>query len=495
MPPRRAILSIVPVLGGMAMCHLFAAAWVYAGNRALADMVRRIADQGYQPVPNLLVMDRLYAVSTALYGAILFTLSLGAGLSLAAFGAWWLWKNPLREDKVSAGVFCLAWLALTVWVNTSGFAPWPTLLCIAVPAAVLALCRTLLRKPSSESSLFRSTAFLIPLVVATLVWLPQYSPGLFTQMRDGLLLSNPVGEKINDFYYRYTLYPANVFKSQAQRQLHTAYVDAEGRGIDRELLEQLLARNDYIPVDSPDNVDLVVRAGEGAVELVHQGRVVLAPERDGFLERPGPFLSRFSHLTDRHAPFRTLVFFCLVPGFPIFVYALFYSAFFVAALALFPVLRARRVAGIGCLALGLLMLVPVYRVAGDSHEGADLMEMLESPESMERVAGLRSAWKERVDLCESGVHQRFVDSPHVAERYWVARCLARCDGMSGFSALLEMADDGHPNVECMAVYSLARTGAPQALPPVLEKVRQSPDWYVQMYAYKALERLGWRQGK
>jgi hypothetical protein len=61
----------------------------------------------------------------------------------------------------------------------------------------------------------------IPVIVLALLWTSQIDSRFFVDFRDVLLLSNPVGTKINDFYYDYTLFPAEVFKSLEQKLLKT----------------------------------------------------------------------------------------------------------------------------------------------------------------------------------------------------------------------------------------------------------------------------------
>ena len=62
-------------------------------------------------------------------------------------------------------------------------------------------------------------------------------------------MSNPPDRDVSSFYYRYTLYPAEVFKSLDQRLIRTMAwpgADADPHpGLRRELI-----RNDYLPVET-----------------------------------------------------------------------------------------------------------------------------------------------------------------------------------------------------------------------------------------------------
>ncbi|MBW1701613.1 MAG: HEAT repeat domain-containing protein [Deltaproteobacteria bacterium] len=61
--------------------------------------------------------------------------------------------------------------------------------------------------------------------------------------------------------------------------------------------------------------------------------------------------------------------------------------------------------------------------------------------------------------------------------------------------LLSFLDDPHPNVVCMAFYSLGRRGNMESAKKIMNRFETSDHWYEQWYAYKALRTLGWKQTK
>ncbi len=62
---------------------------------------------------------------------------------------------------------------------------------------------------------------LIPIPLLALLWFTQFDSAMFLDLRDNLLLSNLLGRKFSDFYYNYTLYPAEAFKSLDQKMIKT----------------------------------------------------------------------------------------------------------------------------------------------------------------------------------------------------------------------------------------------------------------------------------
>ncbi|MBE9542760.1 MAG: hypothetical protein IMF01_10620, partial [Proteobacteria bacterium] len=97
---------------------------------------------------------------------------------------------------------------------------------------------------------------LIPLIVLTALWVSQADSHLFVGLRDNLLLSNSFGMKINDFYYKYTLYPAEVFKSLDQKTLKTCSLEHINKKTIAGLLEKQLINHDYLDIKGNEVVDL-----------------------------------------------------------------------------------------------------------------------------------------------------------------------------------------------------------------------------------------------
>ena len=61
--------------------------------------------------------------------------------------------------------------------------------------------------------------------------------------------------------------------------------------------------------------------------------------------------------------------------------------------------------------------------------------------------------------------------------------------------LLKFLEDKNTNVRSMTFHSLGLQNNRQAIKPILEKIKISHDWYAQLYAYKSLRSLGWKQKK
>jgi HEAT repeat protein len=59
--------------------------------------------------------------------------------------------------------------------------------------------------------------------------------------------------------------------------------------------------------------------------------------------------------------------------------------------------------------------------------------------------------------------------------------------------LTRLLDDPHINVRTQALEALAQRKDRAASGQILKHLKTSPEWYDQLYAYRALRALGWNQ--
>jgi hypothetical protein len=116
---------------------------------------------------------------------------------------------------------------------------------------------------------------------------------LFFDLRDNLLLTNRIGTKINDFYYRYTLYPAEVFKSFDQKLLKTYHLENIQNKSTAESIENKLAHYDYIHVRDDSSADLTLAQEGNSLRFKYQGSTILRVTPRSVLSNPGKALREF----------------------------------------------------------------------------------------------------------------------------------------------------------------------------------------------------------
>jgi len=482
-------------LSGLLLAQVLFLLPVYQSNLHLSDTINAIDTAGYLAIPNLKTMPALKTFATAFMGGLFFTFTLGAGLSVSAFACAWLWDRLLKRKTRFLLLFLIPWWLCLTALNIKGMILSATAGFLLIPPVVFFLTLKWMPRKSGDDPLPCLLVRLAPIVVLATIWLYLSGTSIFINVRDVFLLSNPAGIAINDFYYRYTMYPARVFKTLNQKTLKTCNLKNIDKKSLQKRIENRLLRNDYLPVEQYRHVDLTIEKKESFLIFKNQGREVLRCTAGDFFSSPGSRLKTFSSETDRYSLFRQLTFISLVTGLPALVYMLAYCLLqIISFLAGLPLKLSL------ILSPALIMLAGLALLAGLSHFSgnatADVQNPIQALESEHlhiRIAALKKIADKHLKITGFQRYKTILESPYIAERYWAARALGADRDAESSRDLLALLDDPHPNVVCQAFYALGQRGDKNAVPKILKRIKKSDHWYVQWYAYKAARKLKWKQ--
>ena len=374
------------LLAGLSVAQVIATLQVYLSNKILYRTVTAINDAGYLSVPNLQIMDRLQEFGPAVYGGLFFTLSVGTGLSLLSFAAAWVWDRLFSRNTIPLIFLLFLWAGSLAAANWKGFSPMVSAYFLVIPAVVFWFTLRLMPPQTERHPWSYRIVSLIPIALLACLWGTQMDGHLFVDIRDKLLLSNPLGAKIADFYYRYTLYPAEVFKSLDQKTIKTCNLEQIRKRFLRKLLEGKLLNYDYLNTGGDGEVDLTIKEKGKTLILENRGKVILKTTPNDFLSAPANILKQFSLETDRYPFFRQFTFFSLLIGFPITLYLFLYTIL-LSLLCQFLDLKAFSIAAsILCFSAGIILLAPLFPGNPGNIHKKDLARVLESERWQERGA-------------------------------------------------------------------------------------------------------------
>ena len=339
---------------------------------------------------------------------------------------------------------------------------------------------------------FGEFAPVIPLLLLALLWLPRAGGDVFLDISDNLLLSNSFGTKISDFYYRYTLYPAEAFKSLDQKILRTCRLEGI-KNSPTQLLEKKLLDHDYLNIRGYPKADLEIMEEGGMLAFRNGGKTILRTAPGDFLAAPGDILKEFPLKRDRHSFFRKFTFFCLLTGFPVILYAALYALFRLAFRLFMAPKRSSVATFILCFTIGAVILSLLYFGGRKAMDAGNLSEAMESGSRRERVAALKIVERKGMEIGDFKAYKKMLKSFHIPERYWLAKAMGKSRKPETYNDLLFLLNDPDQNVVCMAFYALGQRKNPGAAGEIINRIEASGDWYSQQYAYRALRRLGWKQ--
>jgi Ca2+/Na+ antiporter len=462
-------------------------------NGDLYRKLTAVKDAGYLQIPNQQIMPSLQEFGPAFFGGLFFTFTVGAGLSVISFAASWMWDRIFSRNRLLLILLFLPWTVCLVFVNYRGLSPMVSAYFFVVPAVVSVFTLKLMPEVDKHRAWLNRIVHFVSITLLALLWASQTGSHMFLDIRDNLLLSNSWGRRVNDFYYTYTLYPAEVFKSLDQKTLKTCNLESIREKSIATSLERALVNYDYLNVGRHGAADLKISQEENKLVFEHKRARILRVTTREFLSGPGRVLKEFSSKSDRETFFRQFTFLSLLVGFPLTMYVVVHGLLCLVLGRLVGLRNAQTVASILCFSVGLLLLIPLYLHRGKEIELKGLAEALESERWQDRIAALKVIQREGIEVSEFPGYQTGLTSPHVPERYWLVRALSVSRLPETYKDLSAFLDDPNSNVVSMAFYALGQRGDRGAIKEIIKRIETSDHWYCQWYAYKALRNLGWKQ--
>lgn len=485
----------IALLLGLFSAQIIATIQVYLSDLYLYRSVTAVLKNEYLPIPNQLIMNHLQDIGPAVGGGLFFTLTVGVGISILTIGMVWIWDRIFNRKKIVAGFFIFFWLMCIAGVNMNSFYPVVTAYFVVIPAVVSIAAVALMPAEHNRRVWLGRAILLSPVVILAILWINVMDRGLFIDIRDTILLSNPVGITINNFYYDYTLYPAEVFKTLDQKSLKTCNLDQIQTASLSTQLERTLIHYDYLTVRNYDDADLKIVEEGDTLLFRNRGQTILRTTAEDFFSQPKSMLREFSFKTDGHAFFRQFTILSLLLGFPLTLYILLYTLLFLAATILCDVRKAAVIASVLCLIIGIAFVVPMYFATGEKINKNNVAQTIQSPRWQERVQALKVVVGEKLEIADFPGYETILSHHSIPERYWLAQAFGVSRRSETYGNLLQLLDDPQPIVVCKAFEALGRRGDPGVVPEILRRFKSSDHWYEQLYAYQALRTLGWNQTK
>ena len=203
---------------------------------------------------------------------------------------------------------------------------------------------------------------------------------------------------VNNFYYRYTLYAAESFKSFDQKTLRTCKMEGFKEGGQSGKLKKRLLQRDVLVLPAIRKPDMVLTSSNGNLRLASTGGRSIDTTVDNFLANPNTWLEKFSQTSDRQGPFRRLTLLGLLLGFPILLFIIIYG---LSSTALGLMVKEDQVvlfASALCLIIGIMLFIPMFNASPVQITKDGLGNALASDQWTLRVAALRFSEQRNIDI-------------------------------------------------------------------------------------------------
>ena len=488
------------LLLGLSIAQVLSTLQVYLSNADYHKFLTSIQQGGYLTVPNEHVFSTLTDLGPAFCGGLFFTLTTGATLTIISSGLAWAWDRLFSRNRIILQLLLLFLLFFLISANIHGFSPLITGHLLFIPILVFRFTLRWLPEEPKNQSYVNLIYPVIPFLVFTLIlflWKPALvNTDRFLSIRDYLLLSNAIGRKVNAFYYENSLYATRILRSYGQQLIRTCSLDGVSDPLHRARITHVLLSRDYLPLENAVRPDLRVAQSGQDLAFYDQEEWVLQSSVRDFFSNPAEPLKQYEMRTARHTfllGFTMLsVFFIGLLFLSFCVYTPFYL---ISGLFLKSTPRSIKAGILWPVAFLLVFLVFRGSNTEDLSDPKNLSTAMTSDRLHSRITALKYVLRHRIDIAGYPAYQGMLKSHHIPERYWLAKAMGVSRTSDTRESLHRLLDDPHFNVVCMAMDSLGRRGNRTDIPLILSKIEASHNWYEQWYAYRAIRRLGWKQGK
>jgi Ca2+/Na+ antiporter len=486
------------LLLGLSIAQVLSTVQVYVSNAQYYTFLTSVQDAGYLAVPNEHVFSNLRDFGPAFCGGLFFTLTAGVALTIISSALAWAWDRLFSRNRIVLFLLSILLLLCLLSVNIQGFSPLITGYLLFIPIPVFRF--TLNRLPeqqkdqSHKNLIFPAITFLmLPLIL--IVWRPSdMSKDRLLDVRDYLLLSNSIGRKVNAFYYENSLYSTRVFRSYGQQLLRSSRLEGLSDPSLTKRMTGILLSRDYLPLRNAIRPDLRIALSDKDLEFYSQDELLLKTSMRDFFHNPAESLKQFEERTDRHSFLLVFTMFSIFFLGAILLFACIYTPFhLISGFFLKSTPRAIKAGILWPVAFLLVYLAFSTSDTENLRAPQSLSKAITSDHLHIRIAALKYILRTKIDIAEFPAYPNMLKSQHIPERYWLAKALGVSRSPQTRKALHQLLDDPHFNVVCMALDSLGRRGNRADIPPILNKMQTSDNWYEQWYAYRALRRLGWQQ--
>ncbi len=486
------------LLLGLSIAQVLSTIQVYVSNLDYYTFLAAVHEAGYLAVPNPYVFSTLRGFGPAFRGGLFFTCTSGACLTLISFGLAWAWIRLFSRNKIVLFLYSALLPLCLLAANRRGFSPLITGYLLAIPIPVFLFTAKRLPEQSTgqrHPNVFSSVILFLMISLFLILWQPsRMGTDAFLDIRDSLLLSNPMGRQVNAFYYENSLYATHVFKPLGRRLLKACRLEGVSDPSLRRRLTRTLLSRDYLPLGKGVRPDLRIALSDQGLSFYRHNRLLLTSSVNDFLRNPSDTFTRVEAGADPHGFFRrfTLVSILLVGA--LFLYGCAYGPWYgLSGLFLPSIPRSIKAGVLGPVTLLCLWFAFSGFSVQDPSDPKQLAGMMTSEHLHTRIAALKYILRNRIDIASLPSYRSMLKSRHIAERYWLAKALGVSRTPETRQSLHELLEDPHFNVVCMAMDSLGRRGNRADINPILGKINTSHNGYVQWYAYRAVRRLGWRQ--
>jgi hypothetical protein len=483
------IVYILHLLTGLAVCQGIAVFHLYHFNSVLMAKAVHALETSTNFIPSIQVLNNAGKPASILIGSAFITISIGSSITLLSILFVKLSRSSRQTHKVLFWFFLFTWLLFLINLNWNGISILASTYFIAIPLAIRILDRKLpLADPKPDSVRFKA----FPVVVYFILiasWIVPFSKTTWTNFRDLVLLTSPIGTTLNEIYYNYSFAAGALFASHQMKPVKTYFLKQNPLNTQTELIEQQLQQFSHVPVSNPSHADLIVEFSGDHLILNSQSSKRLEIQISEAQTKTREVLQHFSNLSDRYRLLRLFTYYSLIIAFPTTCYILVHAILMMACRFILSEKKALLITGFIILISCSIILITVHSVETILVSKSNLKIFLTSNRTRDKLAAFHFISKHELDITLLDLDTALQSSQIIPERIWFANLLSHSADSGSVAILTEMISDPVNNVQCQAMLALGKRREKPVQKKISSLMLSTSSWYLQNCAFRALLKM------
>ncbi|MDY0132876.1 MAG: hypothetical protein RBR53_09410 [Desulforegulaceae bacterium] len=450
--------------------HILWTIFIFLSNKELLEKSKALKIENNILIsPAGLAAKGLEMFSTGFFSAVFFTFTAGVFFTFTGVFLGFLYSKSKNKLKTFLIIFYIFLLILIGYLLGDYFAN--------ILIGILSFFLTIKLKPN----IYFTKIYILPIIALAIIPFLYNGNSFFSDFRDKVLLTNSFGKAINNFYYKFTLYPAEIIKSPLKKQLKTAQLIGFNHS-EQKHLESVLEKYNYFHLKNKNvKKDIKIFKFKNKVNLKTKN-LELDFDCKSFLSDTDKIIIKIAE--KQQSPFLIKI---TIVGFVIFLPILLIFSFSIFLKTLFKLIFSNKTSEISTsvsfILILYLVLFPVFN--SSFNEKLTIEKEINSTNKFKRINALKYIYQNKIKF---PVSDKNLNSSYDAERYWAVLNFP-IKTPKDLDKIIKKTRDDNINVRCKAYQRIGTISpfyekhykmASEFLNSDYYKIK---DWYVQWYAY------------
>jgi hypothetical protein len=463
------------ITSGLLTEHLIWTIVIFKSNLEIAQKSKAILTcTDFFISPCCFAAKGLEYISTAIYSAVFFTFTAGLFFIFAGIIAGFFYLKFKNIKSYLIFIYMIILIFTAFLLKNYSINLISSILCFVLTVKL-------------KYKIYFSKIYILPLLFMALIPFLYKGSSFFSDFRDKVLLTNFIGKSINNFYYKYTLYPAEIIKTPLQIQLKVFEIKGFTKDEEKKI-KSILKRYNYFELKNPKiQKDIRIIKQNKKIIILSNGKNYVFDYKIFLSDYEKIFISISNKIEKNILKQTTLA------GFLIFLpFLIFYTliSFFNFLFGFVPGTKNIDIlASLSFIIVIYLLFFPLTKTY--FNKNLTLEQNLSAKNKFTRIEALKYAYKNKLKI---PITEKCLNSSYDAERLWAVLNFD-INNFDDLEKIIIKTKDRNINVRCKAYQKLG------SVSPLNQRLyiktslflksdfKLIKDWYVQWYAFNFCKKI------